>query len=155
MYDLRGGALRGPVYAVPFPSPSLLAFHPTMSSLLLAASGSTGVFGFVDVQSGSLSGGLSYQVDLSLTTDDAAAGGDYAGDGSTDSLVAADVSSSGEALAFGSAGGYVRLWGYGGGVDDDGVMHLPAVNAYSEYLEVPPLVKMIASATPHSSFDLP
>eukprot|EP00850_Spirogloea_muscicola_P011319 SM000070S21285 [mRNA] locus=s70:22412:31223:- [translate_table: standard] len=94
---------------VPFaPGPSVLKFHPTFSSVLLIASASGAVV-LTDVQGSGLSF-HQYQVDCE-----------------GDALLAADISSSGQLVAFGDAGGYVHLWG---------ASALGRVNLFSQPIEV-------------------
>ncbi|KAK9820479.1 hypothetical protein WJX72_010776 [[Myrmecia] bisecta] len=76
---------------IPFRAgPSMLCFHPKLSSTILVAS-TTGVFTLADVQGASFS--RTYQVEAE-----------------GDAIVSAQISPSGEVMGFGGSGGYVHLW---------------------------------------------
>eukprot|EP00897_Mesotaenium_endlicherianum_P000236 jgi/Mesen1/10212/ME000077S09547 len=91
VFDVRQGARA--LAHIPFaPRPSMLRFHPKLSSLLLVASAGGAVM-TTDVQAG----GVAYQT--------------YQLDCQGDALLTCDMAPSGELVAFGDTGGYVHLWG--------------------------------------------
>ncbi|KAG0613820.1 hypothetical protein M758_6G131500 [Ceratodon purpureus] len=106
-----------PLSHIPFsPGATTLRFQPKFSSIVLATSASGAIL-LTDVQGGGADF-QSYQVDCE-----------------SDALLAADVSSSGELLAFGDSGGYVHVWG---------ASEHALVNLHSLPTELPDIVQPMA-----------
>ncbi|KAK9843491.1 hypothetical protein WJX81_005692 [Elliptochloris bilobata] len=107
VFDLR--ATPRLLSSLPFGAgPSMLRFHPKFSATLLIA-GTQGVFVLADASGASYN--RTYQVETGA-----------------DALLAADVSASGEVIAFGSAGGMVHTWAFA---------QAPRVNAYARPPDTP------------------
>jgi PAB-dependent poly(A)-specific ribonuclease subunit 2 len=91
LFDSRMGVKQ--LSSIPFSNgPSLLKFHPTLKSTLLACSAS-GIFGMVDT-----SGAVSSHTDT------------YFIDMQGDTVSSCDISSNGDCIVFGGANGYIHLW---------------------------------------------
>lgn len=91
LFDSRMGIK--PLSLIPFSNgPSILKFHPTLQSTLLACS-ANGIFEMLDI-----AGAVSRNVDT------------YVIDMQCDTVAACDISPSGDCIIFGGASGYLHLW---------------------------------------------